>query len=570
MRRPALSWPQAGAWTLALVSGLSPAAPARPVTPAIAEPTLALEVSPKDTLIGLSQRLLTSPAAWPEVARLNRLPNPNRIQPGQTLLIPLRLLKSTDTPAQLLSVEGEVLLDGQAARAGQAVQPGQLLATGPQGSALVLMGDGSRLQLVPGSQARLAEHRRYGPEATTAEAPATTAQTAGQWFATAMRLVSGSVEVLASKVLRAKPLEVQTPTAVIGVRGTEYRVHYEPVSDNSAPSTQAEVLEGRVSAEPARMRDAATLLAAGQGAAINADRAPQVAPLLPAPDLTTLPARFERPLVRLTVPPAADTPSALRWQVAADERFERLVRDERTAPGAEIRIAGLDDGRWFLRVRRVDALGIEGLNATQPFTLKARPEPPAAAAPRPGAKLPVGPVTLAWAENVEADHYRLQWSRDPSFNTEVGTLDEVRGASASISPTEPGSYHWRSASVKADGDIGPWGDARSFELRPLPTPPQGGLNADGSGLTLNWTGRPDDLQQVELARDEAFGQVVARADLKEAQWTLPLPEQPGTYYFRYRTVEPDGFVSPWSSTLKVEVPRDWRFLWLVLPLVFAL
>ena len=44
-----------------------------------------------DTLIGLSTRLLVSPTAWREVARINRLPNPNHISTGLRLRMPTRL-----------------------------------------------------------------------------------------------------------------------------------------------------------------------------------------------------------------------------------------------------------------------------------------------------------------------------------------------------------------------------------------------------------------------------------------------------------------------------------------------
>ena len=59
-----------------------------------AEPVVDFVVVKSDTLIGLSSNVLVSPAAWREVATLNRLPNPNRIVPGQLLRIPTRLLRS--------------------------------------------------------------------------------------------------------------------------------------------------------------------------------------------------------------------------------------------------------------------------------------------------------------------------------------------------------------------------------------------------------------------------------------------------------------------------------------------
>ena len=49
-----------------------------------------------------------------------------------------------------------------------------------------------------------------------------------------------------------------------------------------------------------------------------------------------------------------------------------------------------------------------------------------------------------------------------------------------------------------------------------------------------------------------------------------MPASGGRYYFRYRSVEPDGFVSPYSETLMVDVPRDWSGLGLLLPLLLLL
>jgi hypothetical protein len=138
-------------------------------------------------------------------------------------------------PATLSQVEGQVLLDGQPAQAGAAIQPGQQLQAGPDSSAVIQLGDGSRASLPPQSAVTLAQHQRYTLKAAQA------VQDEGLYAAT-LRLLRGTLEVLATQAQRAKPLEVTTPTAVIGVRGTRYRVH----ADAQQPRTQTEVLEGRV------------------------------------------------------------------------------------------------------------------------------------------------------------------------------------------------------------------------------------------------------------------------------------------------------------------------------------
>ena len=515
-------------------------------------------VARADTLIGLSRQVLVTPQAWREVAALNKLRDPNRINPGQVLRIPQRLMRSAPAPARLVSVVGDVRVDGTAGVVGADVAEGQKLQTADGASAVLAMADGSRLRLPPSSLAEVAASRSYGGRSTE---PGVMSD---GWFAGALRVLRGSVEVFATKVLRAKPLEVITPTAVVGVRGTQFRVSFDEAAN---ASTRSEVVEGVVRLDPGKQAPGVDLRA-GFGAVNDAGTtAPRIAKLLDAPELGAVPELFERPLVRFT--PATPT-DALRVQVAEDSAFDRIVSDQRVAAGSDVRIAGLDDARWHLRARRVDEQGIEGFDATRVFVLKARPEPPAYRSPRADAKRTVGAVEFAWASNVTAPRAHLQVAGDASFNNLLLERDKLEDGRISAPFDAAGVYHWRLASVQPDGARGPFGDAQRFELRPLPEPPQGGLAADGRTLVFRWSGRPEDRQQVQLARDQNFSEVVAQDELTSAEWVLPTPGRGGKYFFRYRSVEPDGFTSPYSSTLSIELPRDWSLMWLMLPLLFAL
>lgn len=517
-----------------------------------------------DTLIGLSNSVLVSPTAWREVARINKLADPNRILPGQHLRIPTRLLRGDAVSATLVSVTGDVRAGGAPAAVGGAIDEGQALQTGPNGSAVVALADGSRVRVPPSSLAEVAASRNYGARrVASADAP-TGANATSHWFAGTLRVLRGSVEVLASKVPRAKPLEVVTPTAVIGVRGTHYRVAFD---ESANGRTHAEVIEGAVRFD-ARSGKRGDDLRAGFGASADtSDAAPIIAPLLGAPDLAALPERFERPIVRFTV---AGIATPLRVQVAADAAFDKLVSDQQVAADAEVRVAGLDDAQWYLRARRVDTHGIEGLDATRPFVLKARPEPPAYQAPRSGAKQTIGVVEFAWAPNVDAARARLQVAEDAAFTRIVHDRDNIDAANLRSDIAKPGLYHWRLASVRPDGDHGPFGDPQRFELRPTPEPAQVARPADGNGLVFRWSGRTDDKQQVEFARDIGFTQIVSKAEVSGSEWVLPMPASGGRYYFRYRSIEPDGFVSAYSDKLMVDVPRDWSGLGLLLPLLLLL
>ena len=407
-----------------------------PCSPAFgtSEPTLEFTVVRQDTLIGLSRKVLVSPNAWREVSRINKLRDPDLILPGQVLRIPARLMRTSAVPAKLVGVTGDVQVSARAATAGMPLTEGEAVQTGENGSAVIELGDRSRVQVPPSSLAELAASRQIGARGAAPPNGASLGESAG-WFTGSLRLLRGSVEVFATRVLRVKPLEVVTPTAVIGVRGTHYRVAFDEAASRS---THSEVVEGKVRFDRAD-RSAGIDLPAGFGAQADsaASTTPVATKLLDAPDLSALPRRFERPLVRLAIP---ETNGPTRVQVAADPEFNATVNDQRINAGAEVRIAGLDDGTWNLRVRRIGERGIEGRDATLTFVLKARPEPPAYGTPRSDAKQPVGSVDFAWAQNVEAPRARIQVAQDAEFSRLVIDQDNVADGRARAELAAPGAY----------------------------------------------------------------------------------------------------------------------------------
>ncbi|MBS0446258.1 MAG: FecR domain-containing protein [Proteobacteria bacterium] len=523
----------------------------------VEEPTIDITINEHDTLIALARDRFVSPRAWREIAKLNRLPDPSRIYPGQVLRVPERLLRSQPVAARLVSAVGDVRVADATAQSGSDVAEGQRIETGNDGSAVIELADGSRMRLAPSSLAELSASRSYAPASTDATGT-------NGWFSGAMRVLRGSVEVFATKVLRAKPLEVTTPTAVAGVRGTHYRVDY---AEADSQASRAGVLEGRVRLDTADRRKGADL-DAGYGGAIDASAAAPTAIALPGPpDLDALPERFERPIVRFTL--AGET-APVRVQIAEDPAFDRIVRDLQAAPGAEFRITGLPDSAWYLRARRVGEQGIEGVDATHPFVLKARPEPPVPSRPRADGKVSAGSVEFAWAQNAAAPQARLQVADDDAFTHIVADVDPIDAANRVVALETPGVYHWRLASIRPDGDHGPFGDPLHFEVRPQAPAPTGGVAGDGKSLIFHLGGRPQDHQLVQLARDVEFKNVVTEQELASADWSLPLPAEGGRYYFRYRVKEPDGFIGDYTAPLVVDVPVDRSYLWLLAPLLLLL
>jgi hypothetical protein len=486
-----------------------------------------------DTLIGLGRLLLTEPGRWPEVARLNRVRNPDRIPTGAALRIPLAWMRTEPGPATVVGVIGDVRGEaGQPLPPGRALTEGAEIVTGADGHVVLHLIDGTVLRLRPDSRLRLSDSRRV---------PRTPVTRAGA------RLDAGRVEV--EKTRGGQPgFRIDTPQGVLAVRGTEFRVAA------TVDRTRGEVLAGSVTVGGIA-GDAQQAVAAGFGTVVSADGrvAPPVA-LLPPPALDGLPRLQERVLMRFALPALAGA-AAYRGQIAQDERFEAVLA-EVLGPGTELRFADLPDGNYLLRVRGVDGLGLEGRDADLRFTLKARPEPPLPSAPQPGQRLFGTRADFTWAANPHAGSYRLQLATEPGFASPLRDVVDLRAWRATLEDLAPGTYHWRLRSLRPDGDAGPWGDANVFELRPAPPQPKPPVIGDQS-VRFAWSGLPGQRFDFQVARDQAFGARVLERRLDTPETELPRSGN-GRFWVRLRAIDPDGFVGPFGAPQYYDVPNCLR------------
>jgi len=561
--RPPARLGSAAALALLLPLAASRAAAAAPAPPGPTDDLLVpCIVTSRDTLIGLNRTLFTVPGAWKDVARINHLADSNRLRPGQVLQVPARYLHSQGVPAQVPSAFGDVRIADRPAGAGAALDVGATIRTGESSSAVVQLAEGSHVRLAPRSLARLDEHRRFQVGATAEAADEGT-------VAATLRLVSGSMEVFASKAPRARPLAVSTPTAVTGARGAVYRLRNDVTPATAAASaanlSAIEVLEGKVHVQPGAAATPAADVPAGFGAVLEDGRKPVALP--PAPDLSAVPALFDHLPIKFPVPGLLP----VRVQVAGDAAFDHILYDQRFDPDDEVYIPQLADGAWHLRVRAIGPDGLEGRDALRDFRLLARPEAPFLTEPPAGGKRPVGDVTLRWTHNPEAARFVVEVARDARFTQLALHDDHVSGETVVFHPTDSafgaadGLYWWRVQSVAADGRRGAWSEPQALVLRPTPRAPLVQVSPDGAAIELRWGGRPEDRAEAELARDAAFQQVVARGDYETPGTRLPRPAA-GTYFARYRFVEPDGFKTSWSAPVKIEVEGTWeRTLGALLP-----
>ena len=540
-------------WTVGLAFMGSALQAAPSPTPA-AEPTLEHTVVQGDTLIGLSNRLLLPGTRWTVIQRLNRIRDPHRLQPGSQLRLPLALMREQATQAVVPWVNGQVSVQRRGSTtaeplaAGAVLLAGDLVITDAQSSAAIAFDDGTQLLLRPSSRLLIERITRVQP--------------AGPGR-TELQLEAGSADTRVPVPPAGAPrhrMQMRTPVVNLGVRGTDFR------AQASAGRAQLEVLTGQVVADGGASRSAGAVVESGFGIVATGGGVGRPHALLAPPDLAGAPALVERLPIRL---PWAALPGAAAYRAQVFD-----------ADGAALRLDGLfttpqaqwsddlPDGRYELRVRAADEQGLEGRDARTAFRLKARPEPPFITGPRDGAQASSPSVRLQWTRSAGAARYALQVADSPGFETpRLDRSDLVQPETELELPL--GTHHWRVASVRGDGDRGPWSDAQVVIRTPPPPPPPSppALSApqtSGDGVLMAWphAAREGARYGVQIARDVAFQTLQVDETTAQPQWLLRNPE-PGVYFVRVRSIDADGLQGPFGATQQIEVPRS-RLWWLLL------
>ncbi|MDB5807711.1 MAG: LysM peptidoglycan-binding protein [Betaproteobacteria bacterium] len=514
---------------LTLLAFCLPAFAAPPKTPA--QPPQEMYDYPAvqgDTLTGISTRFLQNGNAWQQLLKYNKIANPDHINPGEIVHMPLEWVKRDPVTLSALTSRGDVQVVRNGTSTplpvGATLAKGDEVRTGADGYVTLRLADGSVLKLPADSRLTVQNAEKIrDTEAVRSK----------------MQLLKGRVEAVVTKFKGSgNRFEVTTEQAVAGVRGTEFRVATE------GGSTASEVLDGRVAFDgEGAAAGKSALLAAGFGSKVlsSGDLLPPVQ-LLPAPVLGTLPVQ-ERLVVRFTFT-AIDGAQKYRAQVGRDAQFFDVVADT-VVEAPNLRFAGLEDGPYFLRVRGIDSNGLEGRDAVYPFSVKARPEPPLVSAPVDRNKVRAAPVEFAWATIDGGAKYRMQVARDAAFSDIVFEASDIADTKITAPAGLPlGDYYWRIRTLLGN-DIGPWSDVRSFHLLPppaLPEPPQ----LDGNRIKFSWGGEPGQTFVFQVSRDPKFGKLEFEDKLTAPVLDKPKP-RPGSYYMRYRAIDADGFEGPFTA-----------------------
>lgn len=358
---------------LALAAGLLFSAPLlhAQATGPLPAPGADIEYAAKsgDTMIGIARRYLIDGQKH-EVQRAlwehNKLKDKDRINPGHIVRIPENWVKNEAGRMELVQVEGEVQSKGQAIKPGARIAAGDDLQTGKDGYATIKLADGSTLALQPGSNLQV-DSVRKSPLAPSSDALFT--------------LKNGRVEAAVQKrSASGARFEVRTPIAVAAVRGTRFRV----AADADKRTATSEVVEGTVAVnDTGNLGSVAVQEGFGTRVLEGQPPSPPRA-LLPAPRLWTGVRLWNRRPVRLNFTRLEGAVN-YRVLVARKPDFQDVIVENMLATNVIV-LPELENGPYYVRVRGIDDLGLEGRDSSADLVLSLPEAPPPAAAPAPGSR----------------------------------------------------------------------------------------------------------------------------------------------------------------------------------------
>ena len=406
-----LSLPPSVAFLLLLLPPVNAQQPAAP-------DDFAYIAQPGDTLIGLGKRLLREPNRWHDVQLRNQIANEYRIKPGSTIHIPYRWLKVSTETAAVAKVAGTVTSASQPVTAGQSLSQGSVIETGADGSVAIDLADGSRLVLHKSSSLRLSEMQRVDGVPNSHDIQ--------------LQLPGGHVDTLVKPHRDVGRFEIVTPTAALGVRGTVFR---------------ATALEDVVTTET--LEGVVAVSASGETVDTKADFGTRVdkgapprkpVPLLPPPNLSSLQGTNPLKELHLEFPPLEGAKS-YQVQVSETADFQTFAVDVRSEQPV-LNVPALPDGAYWLRVRGIDPLGLEGHDAVKSFTQQTRPEPPKPPPPKPElVSITRHDLHFQWSAE-PGQQYRVQIARDPQFQHVLADQTQSEGTWVWHRPW-PGQYYIR-------------------------------------------------------------------------------------------------------------------------------
>lgn len=395
-----------------------------------------------DTLIGLSNDYFSNRSAVTAVQRLNGIANPRLIPVGKTIQIPRRYLKYRPADLEVRSLSGPVYLNRNGKevrmRKGVKVVEGDIIRTERKGFVSIAGYGSSRLSMPSNSRVKIIDARRY---------------LINDLIDVQVKVLKGRSSVVAPKLKTQERYRVGTPVAVTAVRGTQFRIGYEPDDDLGL----TEVVEGDVLVGNGT-RDVPAI--EGFGVTASSAGVSDTEALLPSPTFVTPGKTQTASNLTFSVKPM-DNVKGYRTQISNDASFLNIV-DEVVSEGTDAVFESLDDGTYVVRSRAIAQSGLEGKSDIYQFRRKRL----GISATAEKSQL-LNALKFAWqttGSGTSFTSFQLweKGKRDTLIVDETGlTQDDLH-----LSDLSPGTYGWRVATFQIVGDepIKVWGPVQELNV----------------------------------------------------------------------------------------------------------
>jgi hypothetical protein len=514
-------------------------------------------VRPGDTLWDLIEKYSVNLIYVPKLQALNNIENPKHILPGSTITIPVKWLKKQPAAVEVKSLFGKVMykpLDLPITELLPEVllKAGDEVITGDGGSVELIFADGAKIILRANSSLIFDTLSQYGDTGMVD---------------TRARLQSGRVDTkIPTSIGSGSRFQINTPAATTSVRGTGYRI-----SVNSEENiTRTEVLEGSVAVSAQQITE---LIPDGYGTAVEIGAAPlPPKELLNSPDISDIPELIERQNSTFQWK-AVPNAESYRVQISEVEGFNSLIKDIKTKSPSIKNLSFDEDGEYFVRVRGVDNLGLEGLDAQVVIAVNARPEPPLTLKPPPNKNLRISNPRFSWSKPVDVTSFRFQLATDVEFNKLLVNQELSNNVGFSLEEgLKPGGYFWRLASIDDIDNLGPYGETQTFSYTLPPSEPElQEPEIEEDGIRISWPqGSEDQTYQFQFSKDVDFTDMLIDKQVDTSSRILK-GVHPGSYFIRVATIDNDGTTSPFSTVQEINIPPPDRLLPSILtPLVLLL
>lgn len=492
-----------------------------------------LVIKADSSLISLANLYCHDRDDWRRIAEVNGLRAPYLIHKDTTLLVPAGLLLGENVSAVVGAIRGQARLSsaGMAPRQviiADNVPPGAMIETGEDGYVLLIFPDQRFVRVDAGSSLRID---------------------------LALRLADGSLKIQTTlergaSLNNIKPskhlnddFRSRTPTALTGVRGTEYRL-------KAAEATQVETLRGKVYATAA---DTTRIVPLGQGLIIRKQQAPSLPRPLPAAPANFVAAEMYKSQPLHFELPEQSGAASMRLTISHDDDGLQVVERRVWKPGASLSVILPEDGLYFATLTSTNTEGFESLpTPPKAFVLRTSPGSPTFTIPE-KAHFFTPSASLPWSEVTDAVSYRVMVAKDAGF---VQPLHEATVAAPLWkTPDLPlGTYYARVQSVAGDGFQSAWSETAAFTIAEPPKLFNDKMIADGP-ISLRWTTAPAGVvYDLQVAAEPDFTAPLVVADgLRQPEYILGDEIKPGAYYLRLRSNLPGGQTSPWGPAQKITI-----------------